>query len=416
MTTITESLHTARFSNRADGYHPSPVREVFEVSMQPNIISLAGGNPDLSGLPLEHIADMAHHIIKDKGQEALQYGSGAGTPKLQALVCEIMAMEGISALPENVQITSGSQMALELVTKLFCNPGDVILAEGPTYVGALGTFEGLQADVVQVPIDDKGLIPVELEKAIVALKAEGRTIKFLYTIPNFNNPSGITLSPERRSAIVEICRTAGIAIVEDNPYGLLSFDGSTQRALHALDPENVFYLGSFSKIFSPGLRIGWVLAPTEVRKRLQLAAEATTICPSVLSQMLVESYISGIDWRAHVRDACATYSRRSNAVMEALELNMPEGSTWTKPAGGFFTWITLPAGLSVDALLQPAIEAGVVFVPGTAFFAEPAGDNQLRVAFSFESEEALVEGIRRLGVTVAELSKAQEPTSGADRA
>ena len=403
MTIITESLHTARFADRADGYHPSPVREVFEVSMRPNMISLAGGNPDLSGLPLDRIGDMARHIIKDRGQEALQYGSGAGTPELQELVCEIMALEGISAQPENVQITSGSQMALELVTKLFCNPGDVILAEGPTYVGALGTFEGLQADVVQVPIDCQGLVPSLLHDAIRKLKAQGRTIKFLYTIPNFNNPSGITLAAERRPEIVDICRTEGIAIVEDNPYGLLGFDGSARAALHSLDPDNVFYLGSFSKIFSPGLRIGWVLAPTEVRKRLQLAAEATTICPSVLSQMLVESYISGIDWRAHVRDACTTYARRCAAVMDALEVHMPEGSSWTRPTGGFFTWITLPAGRSVDTLLQPAIDAGVVFVPGSAFFAEPAGANQLRVAFSFETEEALTEGIRRLGAAVAAL-------------
>ncbi|MDJ0357933.1 PLP-dependent aminotransferase family protein [Paenarthrobacter sp. PH39-S1] len=403
MTITTDSLHTARFADRADGYHPSPVREVFEVSMQPNMISLAGGNPDLSGLPLDRIADMAQRIIKDRGEEALQYGSGAGTPELQELICEIMALEGISALPENVQITSGSQMALELVTKLFCNPHDVILAEGPTYVGALGTFEGLQADVVQVAIDEKGLIPSELQDAIRALKAQSRTIKFLYTIPNFNNPSGISLTPERRQEIVDICRTEGIAIVEDNPYGLLSFDGSARAALHSLDPDNVFYLGSFSKIFSPGLRIGWVLAPTEVRKRLQLAAEATTICPSVLSQMLVESYVSGFDWRAHVRDACTTYARRCDAVMEALELHMPEGTTWTRPTGGFFTWITLPAGRSVDALLQPAIDGGVVFVPGSAFFAEPAGANQLRVAFSFETEEALVEGVRRLGAAVAAL-------------
>lgn len=407
MTLITESLHTARFADRAEGYRPSPVREVFEVSMRPNMISLAGGNPDLTGLPLERVADMAHQIIKDRGLEALQYGSGAGTTELQELVCEIMALEGISADPENVQITSGSQMALELVTKLFCNPGDVILAEGPTYVGALSTFEGLQADVVQVSIDEKGLIPAELRKAISTVRAQGRTIKFLYTIPNFNNPSGITLAAERRPEIVDICRAAGIAIVEDNPYGLLSFDGSTQQAMYTLDPDNVFYLGSFSKIFSPGLRVGWVLAPTEVRKRLQLAAEATTICPSVLSQMLVESYISGLDWRSHMRDACATYSRRCDAVMAALDVHMPEGTSWTRPAGGFFTWITLPAGLSADALLQPAIAAGLVFIPGSAFFAEPAGANQLRVAFSFETEDALVEGVRRLGVAVAALRPAE---------
>ncbi|MHA7268422.1 aminotransferase-like domain-containing protein [Arthrobacter sp. HLT1-20] len=399
----TASLHTHRFADRADGYHPSPVREVFEVSMQPNMISLAGGNPDLTGLPIGQIADMAHTVISEHGLDALQYGSGAGTPELQALICQVMAVEGITAQPENVQVTSGSQMGLELITKLFCNPGDVILAEGPTYVGALGTFEGLQADVVQVAMDEKGLVPELLQTTIDSLTAAGKTIKFLYTIPNFNNPAGITLAVERRQRIVDICRAANVAIVEDNPYGLLSFDGSYTAALHTLDPENVIYLGSFSKIFSPGLRVGWVLAPDEVRRRLQLAAEATTICPSVLSQMLVESYITGFDWRQHVREACLIYARRCDAVMTALAEFMPAGTTWTRPSGGFFTWITLPEGISTDALLQPAIASGVVFVPGSAFFAHSAGENQLRVAFSFETEEALREGVRRLGTAMKTL-------------
>jgi len=398
-----ESLHTHRFADRADGYHPSPVREVFEVSMQPNMISLAGGNPDLTGLPLEKIADMAHTILTKFGLDALQYGSGAGTAEVQSLVCEVMALEGIDARPENVQVTSGSQMGLELITKLFCNPGDVILAEGPTYVGALGTFEGLQADVVQVPMDDHGLVPELLRNAIAAVQADGRSIKFLYTIPNFNNPSGISLAADRRQEIVSICRGAGIAIVEDNPYGLLSFNGVYNVALHSLDPENVIYLGSFSKIFSPGLRVGWVLAPTEVRRRLQLAAEATTICPSVLSQMLVESYITGFDWRQHVRDACGVYAGRCAAVMGALADHMPAGTTWTAPDGGFFTWVTLPEGIFAESLLQPAIAAGVVFVPGSAFFADGSGANQLRIAFSFEDEETLVEGVRRLGEAIEAL-------------
>ena len=403
MNTTNISLHTRRFADRAEGYHPSPVREVFEVSMQPNMISLAGGNPDLTGLPLEKIADMAHRLVAERGLDALQYGSGAGTSEVQALVCEVMALEGISAEPENVQITSGSQMALELVTKLFCNPGDVILAEGPTYVGALGTFEGLQADVVQVAMDDDGLVPGLLREAIEAVAAEGRTIKFLYTIPNFNNPSGTSLAANRRQEIVDICRSAGIAIVEDNPYGLLSFNGGCNTALHSLDPDNVFYLGSFSKIFSPGLRVGWVLAPAEARKRLQLAAEATTICPSVLSQMLVESYITGCAWRQHVSAACDVYAHRCAAVLGALKTHMPAGTTWTTPAGGFFTWVTLPDGISAEALLQPAIAAGVVFVPGSAFFADGSGTNQLRIAFSFEGEEMLVEGVRRLGLAIEAL-------------
>lgn len=405
MTPSTDTAHATRFADRAGGYHPSAVREVFEVSMRPNMISLAGGNPDLEGLPWDRIAGMAAGIIQDRGRDALQYGSGAGTGELQEIICRLMTLEGISAHPDNVQITSGSQMALELVTKVFCNPGDVVLAEGPTYVGALGTFEGLQAEVVQVPIDADGLVPSLLEEAIGTLTAEGKTIKFLYTVPNFNNPSGITLAAHRRRPIVEICREAGIAIVEDNPYGLLGFDGSTRAALHSLDPDNVFYLGSFSKIFSPGLRVGWVLAPADVRKRLQLAAEATTICPSVLSQMMVESYVSGFDWRSHLRDACAAYERRCAAVLAAFEAYLPEGTTWSTPSGGFFTWVTLPDEYPVDALLQPAIERGVVFVPGSAFFAGKGGAQQLRVAFSFETEERLVEGVRRLGAAAAQLPR-----------
>lgn len=402
--TASHTLYTHRFADRAEGYHPSPVREVFEVSMRPNMISLAGGNPDLSGLPLEHIADMAHSIIVERGQDALQYGSGAGTPVLQSLICDVMALEGISTSPDNIQITSGSQMGLELITKLLCNPGDVILAEGPTYVGALGTFEGLQAEVIQVTMDGDGLVPDLLRNAIESTRAAGKPIKFLYTIPNFNNPAGTSLAVERRQEIVDICRSEDVAIVEDNPYGLLSFDGTYRPALHTLDPANVIYLGSFSKIFSPGLRVGWVLAPMEVRRRLQLAAEATTICPSVLSQMLVESYISGFDWRQHVRDASEVYARRCAALMSALERFMPSGTTWTKPQGGFFTWVTLPDGHSAEALLQPCIDEGVVFVPGSAFFARTAGGNQLRLAFSFESENALTEGVRRLGKALNSLS------------
>jgi 2-aminoadipate transaminase len=225
----------------------------------------------------------------------------------------------------------------------------------------------------------------------------------LYTIPNFNNPAGVTLAHERRQQVVDICRREAIAIVEDNPYGMLSFDGELNTALYSLDPENVFYLGSFSKIFAPGVRIGWVLAPMEVRNVLQLAAEATTICPSVLSQMVVERYLTSLDWRAQINISAALYRQRAEATLAALALYMPAGSTWTVPKGGFFTWVTLPEGHSTNDLLQPAIDAGVVFVPGSAFYADGSGTNKLRIAFSFETEALLTEGVKRLGASLASL-------------
>lgn len=398
------SLHGARFAARASGFHPSPVRAVFEVSMLPGMISLAGGNPDLSALPMAEIADAARTLLVEEGLDALQYGSGAGTETLRQAICEVMAIEGAHTSPANVQVTAGSQMALELVTTMFCDPGDVVLAEGPTYVGALSVFEGLQAEVAHVAMDDDGLDPVLLQERIDEVKSAGKTIKFLYTIPNFNNPAGVSLAVHRRQAVVDICRAENIAIVEDNPYGMISFDGSYMPTLYSLDPDNVFYLGSFSKIFSPGVRIGWVVAPEQVRGRLQIAAEATTICPSMLSQMLVVRYVRNFDWRDYVEKSSATYAARCAATMAALEEHMPSGTTWTVPTGGFFTWITLPEGCSVTELLQPSIENGVVFVPGIAFYADGEGTNQLRVAFSFEDESMLEEGIKRLGATIATLA------------
>lgn len=404
--TITASPPSAAasdlFAARAAGYKPSPVRDVFDISMQPGMISLAGGNPDLSVLPLDDIAETAATLIRTQGLDALQYGSGGGSGELQNLICAVMAAEGNSALPANVQVTAGSQMALELLVKLFCDPGDVILAEGPTYVGALSVFDGLQADIVHVPMDDDGLIPAELERRIQELAAEGRRIKLLYTIPNFHNPSGVTLSGERRADVVRICREAGVVIIEDNPYGMLSFDGQHLPSLHKLDPDNVFYLGSFSKIFSPGVRIGWAVVPDDVRRHLQLASEATTICPSVLSQMLVQEYLDRTDWRGTLAAASLLYRERCEATLTALTDFMPTGTTWTIPTGGFFTWVTLPTGISGEDVMHRAIGRKVVFVPGSAFYSDRQGGNQLRIAFSFETPERLREGVRRLGEAVTE--------------
>ena len=396
MTTTTFPL----FAARAEGFRPSPVRDFWAVSMQPGVISLAGGNPDLSVLPLAELGQRAAELIATRGLTALQYGDGTGTEGAKAAAAAMMAHEGTMVDPEAVQITAGSQMALELITTLLCDPGDVVLAEGPSYVGAVGVFIGLQADVVHVPMDRDGLRPDALAETIARVRAEGRRIKALYTVPNFHNPTGITLAAERRPQIVRICAEAGIPIIEDNPYGLLSFDGSSMSSMYNLDPDNVFYLGSFSKILSPGLRVGWAVVPPAVRRPLQLASEATTICASVLSQMIVEEYVTRQDWRGVLDRARATYGARSRAVQKALSEQMPGGISWSEPKGGFFTWLTLPEGVQVARVLDRAIDRKVVFVPGTAFYADGQGDDQLRLAFSLKDEDTLAEGVLRLADAV----------------
>jgi 2-aminoadipate transaminase len=399
------------FASRAAGFRPSPVRDVFEVSMRPGIISLAGGNPDLELLPLEELGQMASKIIAEEGLEVLQYGSGAGLEELTELVCDFMASEGSRPRPEEVQMTAGSQMGLDLVTKLFTDPGDVILTEGPTYTGALGVFEGYEVEVQQVQMDDAGLDPAAVEARIRELQSEGKRVKFLYTIPDYQNPTGVTLAEDRRAELVRVCREHDVVVVEDNPYGQLGFAGERHRSLHSYDPDAVIYLGSFSKIFSPGVRVGWMVAPPRVRKFLQIASEAVTICPSVLSQRLVLGFMREGMWESHTQRTAQLYRQRCEAVLAACERHMPEGTRWTAPAGGFFTWLTLPAGgRHADAAqaLPEAIDAGVVFVPGTAFYDDaaaraagkapevPTGAANLRLAYSNGEPERLAEGVRRL--------------------
>jgi 2-aminoadipate transaminase len=389
--------HLALFSSRAANIKQSAVRDVFEISMKPGLVSLAGGNPNLSSLPLADLGRTASDIISEAGLEALQYGGGQGTAELRRQICDVMAAEGLTdADPENVVVTAGSQSAQDVVAKVFCDPGDVVLIEDPTYVGALNTFEAYQVDVQPVPVDSDGLVPDRLQQRISELKAAGKTIKLLYTIPNFNNPSGVLLSAGRRQQIVDICRAENILVVEDNPYGLLTFDGEVVPPLRAGNPDDVLYLGSFSKIFAPGLRIGWALVPAHLKQRFYLASEAVTLCPPTFNQMLISAYLRDYDWMGQIRTYRKLYQERCAALLDALEDYMPEGVQWTKPVGGFFVWVTLPGQVDTYPLLQAGIDAGVVFVPGAAFTATPGPSNTLRLAFSAVPPESLREGVRRL--------------------
>jgi 2-aminoadipate transaminase len=397
------AAHESLFSERASHIKQSAVRDVFELSLDPTLVSLAGGNPYLQSLPLEKLGAMASELIATQGMTALQYGSGQGTEELRMQICEVMAEEGITGVdPDNIVVTTGSQAAQDVACKVFCNPGDTVLCEDPTYVGALNTFEAYQVRAEPVATDEHGLIPSALRQRIDELRSEGARIKFLYTIPNFNNPSGITLAAERRAEIAEICIAENILILEDNPYGMLRYSGEPIKPLRADHPDHVIYMGSFSKILAPGLRIGWAVVPTHLFRRFYLAAEAVTLCPATFNQMLVSKYLSEHDWRGQIQTYRELYAGRCAAMLEALDEYMPEGVGYTRPEGGFFIWVTLPEGIDTYGLLPKGIEAGVVFIPGAAFSPHDAPSHRLRLAFSAVPEDKIREGVKRLAPVLAE--------------
>ncbi|MFC6092839.1 PLP-dependent aminotransferase family protein [Saccharothrix lopnurensis] len=388
--------HLRRYAARTAGMTASEIRALFAVASRPEVVSLAGGMPHLAALPLDSLSAEVGDLIATEGLVALQYGSAHGVPELREQICEVMALEGIKAHPDDVVVTVGSQMGLDMVTRIFCDPGDVVLAEGPSYVGALGSFAAYQAQVVHVAMDADGLVPENLREAIAAVGRAGRRIKFLYTIPNFHNPAGVTLAVQRRAEVLEICRAHGILVVEDNPYGLLGFDGVTYPALRSTDPDNVVYLGSFSKTFAAGLRVGWVLAPHAVREKLVLAAESATLCPPTLNQMIVSRYLATQDWKGQIKTYREAYRERRDAAISALEQHMPLGSTWNKPSGGFYVWITVPEGIDTKAMLPRAVTQRVAYASGTGFYADGLGSRQLRISYCYPTPERIREGVRRL--------------------
>lgn len=388
------------YAERASGLSASEVRALFAVASRPEVVSLAGGMPYVRALPDDLVTDALNRVMRESGPTALQYGSGQGLPALREQILDVMVLEGISASADDVVVTTGSQQALDLVTKLFIDPGDVILAEAPSYVGAIGVFRSYQAQVVHLETDADGLVPEALEAGIRRLRAEGRTIKFLYTIPNFHNPAGVTLSAERRPEVVRICSEAGILILEDNPYGLLHFDQPVPPALRSLSPDGVIYLGSFSKTLAPGFRVGWALAPHAIREKLVLVAEAAILCPSSFSQLVISTYLSVADWKTQINEFRGVYCERRDAMLEALEENLPDLS-WNVPNGGFYIWVSLPDGLDSKAMLPRAVTELVAYTPGTAFFADGTGRANMRLSFCYPTPDSIRLGIRRLATVVA---------------
>src|SRR5262245_35868417 len=394
--------YVERYAARTKGMAASEIRALFAVASRPEVVSLAGGMPNIAGLPLDVVGDALRDLVVDNGPVAMQYGSGQGDPKLREQICDVMALEGIEAHPDDIVVTVGSQQAVDLVTRVFCDPGDVVICEAPSYVGALGVFRAYQCEVVHVAMDDDGVQPDALEQAIAAVTRAGKKAKFFYTIPNFHNPAGVSLSPERRHRVLDICRRAGLLVLDDNPYGLLGFDGDTVPALRADEAEGVVYLGSFSKTFAPGFRVGWALAPHAVREKLVLAQESATLCPPVFSQFAVSAYLTRHGWLGQVKDFREMYRERRDAMLAALADQMPAATTWTRPGGGFYVWLTLPGGLDAKAMLPRAVTNRVAYVPGTAFYADGFGSQCMRLSYCHPTTQRITEGVRRPGDVLKE--------------
>ncbi len=388
------------FAVRAAGMQASEIRSLFAVASRPEIVSLAGGMPNLSALPMDMMASVIQDLVMTNGAEALQYGSGQGHPLLREQICDVMALEGIRANPDDIIVTTGSQQALDLISRIFIDPGDVVLVEAPSYVGALGTFRQYEAQVVHVAMDDQGLIPQALREAITSVRASGRKIKFLYIIPNYQNPTGVLLPADRRTEILEICRAEQIFVVEDNPYGLLGFDRPSPNAMRAEDSENVIYLGTFSKTIAPGLRVGWALVPPSLKEKLVIASESSILCPSNFAQLTISRYLANQPWRDQIASFCELYKVRRDAMLESLEEYFPASATWTKPGGGFYVWVNLPPEIDTKLMVPKAIVAKVAYVPGTAFYADGFGSWAMRLSFCHPTPERIRDGVKALGGVV----------------
>jgi 2-aminoadipate transaminase len=387
------------YAERTAGLAASEVRALFAVASRPEVVSLAGGMPFVSALPQELIQSAMERVMRDYGPQALQYGSGQGTPTLREHILEVMALEGIRGSVDDVVVTTGSQHALELVTKLFIDPGDVVIAEGPSYVTAMVVFKSYQADVQHVPMDEFGLIPQALREHVARLKEAGKRIKFLYSIPSFSNPAGVTLTWERRLEILEICRANGILVLEDNPYGLLYFDAPPPHAMRSVEEDGVVYLGTFSKTLAPGFRLGWALAPHAIREKLILANEGSVLSPSSFTQYVVSEYLNNADWKGQIDTFRGVYRERRDAMLAALDDYLPDLS-WTNPNGGFYVWVTLPDHLDSKSMLPRAVKELVAYTPGTAFYADGQGRNKLRLSFCYPTPDFIREGVRRLSTVV----------------
>ncbi|MEJ7797774.1 MAG: PLP-dependent aminotransferase family protein [Solirubrobacteraceae bacterium] len=401
------------FASRTKVMRSSAMRDLMALTERKDIISLAGGLPDTSSFPAESFAAIMGRVAVDSCARSLQYGPTEGLAVLKTCIAEVMAEEGTDVDPDDVLVTTGGQQVIDLVCKTLIDPGDVIVAEAPTYPGAVPTFCSYEADVIQIEGDEHGMRIDVLESTLDRLELQGRSPKFIYTVPTFQNPSGTTMSLARRRRLVEVIRERELLVLEDNPYGLLRYEGDALPTLYSLDGgEFVIYLGTFSKILSPGVRLGWSVGPRPVLDKMNVGKQAADLCSSSLTQFFVAAYFASGRWQDYVHSLKEIYRRRRDVMLDALAESFGRECSWTHPQGGLFIWATLPQYIDTTDLLARALDQHVAFVPGRAAFLDGRGANSMRLNFSGVGEADIREGVRRIGEVVREQTELYERLTG----
>lgn len=391
-----------KFAERMDGIKASEIREILKLTLQPEIISFAGGLPAPELFPIEEMKIVTKHVLTEMGHEALQYSPTEGYLPLRVKITERMEKLGINARPENILITSGSQQGLDFSGKVFLNPGDVVFCESPSYLGAINAFRAYQCNFVEVDTDDDGMIMEDLESKISSTENG----KMIYVIPDFQNPSGRTWSLGRRKKLIEIANKFNLPIIEDNPYGELRFEGEILPSVKSFDTEDrVIFLGTFSKTFCPGLRIGWVCAKDEVLNKYITVKQGADLQSSSISQRELSTYLDMYNLDEHVEKIKTVYKHRRNLMLETMEKEFPAEVNYTVPEGGLFTWCELPDYINTRELMIKAVERKVAFVPGGSFFPNGGHENTMRINYSNMPDDKIVEGIKRLGEVIKEAMK-----------
>lgn len=383
-----------RFSERAQQLQSSFIREILKITQRPEIISFAGGLPSPATFPVEHMKAAYDKVLSTNGKVALQYGPTDGYPLLREWIANSLSTANCKILPEQVLMTSGSQQALDLLGKVLIDEGSRVLVETPSYLGALQAFSVYRPEFKSVATDDHGLVPSSID-------AVAKGARMLYALPNFQNPTGRSLSIERRQELVETCARHGIPLIEDDPYGALSYKGEPYPKMLNMNPDGVIYMGSFSKVLTPGIRLGYVVAPLPLVRRLELAKQAADLHTAQLTQMVVYEVVKDGFLEQHIPSIRTLYANQCQAMLDAMAECFPSGVTWTKPEGGMFIWVTLPKHIDAMKLLDQAIAAKVAFVPGAPFYANEPETNTLRLSFVTVPPERIREGVAVLGKLIA---------------
>jgi len=396
------SINTEEFySTLASRMEGSVIREILKLVQNPEVISLAGGMPDPATFPVEDIKKITQKVLSKNSARALQYSTTEGLPELRKCILDHLAKDGNNGGLENIIISSGSQQGLDLVGKVFLSPGDIAIVELPSYLAALNAFHSYGGELAGIPMDEEGMQMDILEKKLIRLKNEGKKVKFIYTISNFQNPAGVTMSLARRKKIIEIARKFDVFIVEDNPYEKLRFEGEPIPSIYSLDNNGlVVSLGTFSKILCPGLRLAWVLGNKEIIGKMAILKQATDLCTSIFSQLIAYEYFQLGKLEENIKSNIQIYKKKRDVMLNALEKYFPKEATWTKPQGGFFVVATLPEYIDTGEMFKEAIEENVAYIPGAPFFADGKGKNTMRLSFCYPRMEDIDEGIKRLGKVI----------------